>query len=104
MGCPSVAYDKLQATVNIAGIVPGWLIGYLVAEDDTSCDYRILSVVSLIAGGDGIEPVVMSPDGRTLRASEVGVAAFAAGPGDDVQKIAEAHAAGRGRVVRSAAA
>jgi hypothetical protein len=91
--------------MSISGIVPGWLIGYLFAEDDTVCEYRVLPVVSLIADDDGtIETVVMVPDGQTLRASDLPGRAFAAGPNEDVSKIAAAHAAQRGRAVRGAAA
>lgn len=89
--------------MSIAGIVPGWLIGYLVREDEDTCEYRLLPVVSLIAGTSGseadIEPVVMLPDGQTVRASDVGPRAFSAGPRDDAEKIAAAHAAERGRRV-----
>jgi hypothetical protein len=89
---------------SIAGITPGWLIGYLTQETETECEYRLLPVVSLIADGEGsIEPVVMLPDGRTARASSVAPTAFAVGPQDDGNKIAAAHAAGRGRTVRAAA-
>ncbi len=91
--------------MSIAGIVPGWLIGYLTREDDATCEYRMLAVVSLVAVNGAIEPIVMTPDGRTIRASEVGLErAFAAGPDEDVQKVAQAHAAGRSRSVRSVAA
>lgn len=90
--------------VSIAGIVPGWLIGYLVREDDTTCEYRLLPVVSLVGDVESgeIEPVVMLPDGKTVRASDVTGRAFAAGPNEDAGKIAAAHAAGRGRVVARA--
>jgi hypothetical protein len=91
--------------VSIAGVVPGWLIGYLVREDATTCEYRLLPVVSLIGDPDGeIEPVVMLPDGKAVRASSAGARAFAAGPTEDATKIAAAHAAGRGRRVRGVAA
>lgn len=90
--------------MSIAGIVPGWLIGYLTREDDETCEYRTLSVVSLVAFNGAIEPIVMTPDGRTVRDSEVGLErAFAVGPDDDVEKVAQAHAAGRGRTARAAA-
>lgn len=91
--------------MSIAGIVPGWLIGYLVREDTTTCEYRLLPVVSLVGDPDGeIEPVVMLPDGKTARASSVGDRAFAAGPDEDANKIAMAHAARRGRTVKRVAA
>jgi len=87
--------------VSIAGVVPGWLIGYLVREDDATCEYRLLPVVSLVGEADGdIEPVVMLPDGRTARASDAGERVFAAGPDEDAFKIANAHASQRGRRAR----
>lgn len=90
--------------MSFAGIVPGWLIGFLIREDEHACEYRMLAVVSLVGDAAGnIEPVVMLPDGRTARAGDVGVRAFAAGPDEDVRKIAAAHAATRGRVFRAAA-
>lgn len=95
-----------STTMNLAGVVPGWLIGFLVREDDGTCEYRMLPVISLIGDattGD-VEPVVMLPDGRAARAADVGERAFAAGPHEDVRKIAAAHAATRGCVPRSAAA
>lgn len=91
--------------MSIAGVVPGYLIGYLVREDDTTCEYRLLPVVSLVGDPDGeIEPVVMLPDGRTARASAVGERAFSAGPNEDITKIANAHAKTRGRRARRVAA
>lgn len=91
--------------MTIGGVVPGWQIGYLAREDATGCEYRMLDVISLITTEGGIEPVVMSPDGQALRASAVGLElAFAVGPDEDANKAAQAHAARRGRVVRSAAA
>ena len=91
--------------MSFAGIVPGWLIGYLVREDQHVCEYRTLAVISLVGDPAGnVEPIVMLPDGQTLRASEVGERAFAAGPDDDVRKIAAAHAASRRRALKSIAA
>ena len=79
--------------MSIAGIVPGWLIGYLVEDDGETCSYRTLHVVSVVVGDDGsIDPIIMTPDGQTLRADDIPGRAFAAGPTEDVRKIALAHA------------
>lgn len=91
--------------MNIASILPGWLIGFVVGEDDVTCEYRILPVISIIANPDGsLDAIVMSPDGKPARAQDIGELAFAAGPGDDLHKIATAHATTRGRTARSLAA
>jgi hypothetical protein len=99
-------HHTIRPMNNIAGIAPGWLIGYLVHEDDAGCEYRLLPVISLAGdpgGGPAIDPIVMLPDGQTARASSVAETAFSVGPTDDAQKIAAAHAATRGRSLRSAA-
>jgi hypothetical protein len=86
--------------MHLVSVVPGWVIGYLVVETDEVCEYRTLSVIGLIGCDDGgVEPVVVLPDGRTVRASDVGPSAFAVATGEDVNKVAQAHAASRGRRV-----
>lgn len=90
--------------MSIASILPGWLIAYLVGDDGVACEYRALPVVSLAADGvGGVEPVVMTPDGRTFLASALPGRAFAVEPGDSFERLAAAHAATAGRVVRAAA-
>ncbi len=85
--------------MSIAPITPGWLIGYLVSEDDDTCHYRLLPVVSLAQGTDNsIEPIVATPDGKMVRADALPGRAFSVGPGEDANKIAAAHAASRGRL------
>ena len=86
-----------NCTVTTHAIAPGWKVGYLVRETNEACDYRVLPVVSIAEVPNGLEPVVMTPDGRTVRASEVGATVFAVGPDESAEKIAQAHAASRGR-------
>ena len=86
-----------ESTVTPHAIVPGWKVGYLVRETAEACDYRVLPVVSITAVPGGLEPVVMTPGGHTVRASEVGDIVFAVGPDESTEKIAQAHAALRGR-------
>ncbi len=91
--------------MSIAGMTPGWLIGYLVNDDGETRSYRTLNVVSLAARDDGtIDPLVMTPDGRTLRADDIPGRAFAVGPTEDVNKVALAHATAAGRTLARAAA
>lgn len=80
-------------------MAPGWLIGYLVKDDGEMCTYRMLPIVSLTAknGSDEIDAVVMTPTGTPMRADDIPGRAFAAGPDDDVRKIALAHAVTLGR-------
>lgn len=92
-----------SATVSIATILPGWLIGYLVTDDGVVCEYRALPVVSIAAVGDSVEPVVMTPDGKTLLASTIPGRAFAVGPEDSFERLAAAHASSVGRVARASA-
>lgn len=74
-------------------MAPGWLIGYLVKDDGDTCSYRTLHVVSLAAKPDGsIDPIVMTPEGATVRADDIPGRAFAVGPSEDVRKVALAHA------------
>lgn len=82
-------------------LVPGWKVGYLVSENDEFCDYRILPVIAIAEVPGGLEPVVMTPSGKLVRASEIGETAFSVGPDESSDKIAQAHAAARGRTVQS---
>lgn len=85
--------------MSIAGMAPGWLIGYLVDDDGETCTYRTLPVVSLAASVDGeeLDAVVMEPGGKPMRADDIPGRAFAVGPTEDVRKVALAHAATNGR-------
>lgn len=79
-------------------IVPGWKVGYLVSDYAETSEYRVLPVVAIAETADGLEPVVMAPDGKIARASELGETAFSVGPDECVERIAQAHAARRGHV------
>lgn len=85
--------------MSLAGMTPGWLIGYLVSDDGETCTYRTLQVISLAAreGGDEIDAIVMEPGGKPMRADDIPGRAFAVGPTEDVRKIALAHASTMGR-------
>lgn len=90
--------------MSVGSIAPGWLIGFVTRDDGVTCEYRTLDVITIVVADGAIEPIVMTPDGRTIRADEVGLErAFAVGPGEDVRKVAQAHAAKRGRTIRAAA-
>lgn len=90
--------------MSFASIVPGWLIGYLHADDGETCAYYALPVVSLAPDGKGgFEPVVMSPDGQAIRANAIPGRSFAVEPGASFEKTARAHAALMGRESRAAA-
>jgi len=90
-----------SSNVSTIALVPGWKVGYLVAEDAESCDYRILPVIAIAEGLGNLEPVVMTPNGKLARASEIGETAFSVGPDECAEKITQAHAAARGRRVRT---
>lgn len=83
--------------MSIAGIERGWRIGYLVEDDGETYTYRTLPVVSLAANGDEIDAIVMEPGGKPLRADDIPGRAFAVAPGEDVRKVALAHAVTQGR-------
>ena len=89
-----------QSNVSTIAIVPGWKVGYLVGETAEACDYRILPVVAIAQVGDALEPVVMAPNGKIARASALGETVFSVGPDESAEKIAQAHAAARGRTVQ----
>lgn len=89
-----------QNNVSTIALVPGWKVGYLVGEDAESCDYRILPVIAIAEVADGLEPVVMAPNGKIAHASQVGAVVFSVGPDESAEKIAQAHAAARGRTVQ----
>lgn len=84
--------------MSIAGMAPGWLIGYLVEDNGETYTYRTLPVVSLAARTDGeIDAIVMEPGGKPMRADDIPGRAFAVGPHEDVRKVALAHAVTAGR-------
>lgn len=85
--------------MSTIALVPGWKVGYLVGETDEVCDYRILPVIAIAEVPGGLEPVVMTPNGKIARASEIGETVFSVGPDESTEKVAQAHAAQRGRSV-----
>ena len=89
------------SNVSTIALVPGWKVGYLVSENDEFCDYRILPVIAIAEVPGGLEPVVMAPNGKLARASEIGETVFSVGPDESAEKVAQAHAAARGRTVQS---
>lgn len=89
------------SNVSTIALVPGWKVGYLVGEDAEFCDYRILPVIAIAEVAGGLEPVVMTPNGKIAHASQVGEVVFSVGPDESADKITQAHAAARGRAVLS---
>lgn len=90
--------------MTIAPIAAGYFIAYLKADDGQDVDYYRLRVVTVVATSDGgIEPIVMTPDGKTLRADELPGRAFSVAPGECFKKLAAVHAAQLGRNLRVAA-
>lgn len=88
--------------MSIAGMAPGWLIGYLTADDGEWYTYKLLPVVSLAAraGSEELDAIVMEPGGKPMRADDIPGRVFAVGPTEDVRKVALIHAKNDGRKAR----